>query len=342
MVKEHPSCPLEEGCRCCENKMRGIYRSKTHGAEDYEAETYREFFEEIEKLMNETAGSDWDLYAQTEDDGTVSLSIEYTPLDPKFFEDYGDEWLPENYDEKESEHMIPKPCSICGQPFTGYGNNPEPVVPISTGQCCDTCNAVIVIPARMRGMGFRADTIVQQRAKSRGLDARLEKSKKKPTDKATGEGVRRNFWKGLFSFKKNAESFEAPEGVCLFCDETEELLPVNLDGWPEEICEGCLFSGNNPIWDAEQTLKGKVRTMSGKPHKTRKLVKDKDITAEEAATRLKLESPVDAYGLAYNQGFDDARTAKRWSPTGTKKMTYAPDDSYKEDEQLFEDTYKRR
>ena len=24
MVKEHPSCPLEEACRCCENKMRGM------------------------------------------------------------------------------------------------------------------------------------------------------------------------------------------------------------------------------------------------------------------------------------------------------------------------------
>jgi len=45
--------------------------------------------------------------------------------------------------------------------------------------------------------------------------------------------------------------------------------------------------------------------------------------------------------LAYNQGFDDARIAKRWSSTGTKKMTYSPDDSYKEDEKLFEDTYRR-
>ena len=35
------------------------------------------------------------------------------------------------------------------------------------------------------------------------------------------------------------EEFAAPEGVCLFCDETEDLEIVNLDGWPEELCETC-------------------------------------------------------------------------------------------------------
>ena len=36
--------------------------------------------------------------------------------------------------------------------------------------------------------------------------------------------------------------------------------------------------------------KGKVRTMSGKPHTPRKLVKDKNITPKEAAKRMKLEA----------------------------------------------------
>ena len=403
VVRDHPSCPLEEGCRCCDNTMMGIYRDKSYGAESFEAESYREFMEEIEKLMNETAGGAWDVYAETID-GIVEVTIEWEPLDPKFFDDIGEdskyvESIPLKF-HKDAEHTTSRNCSLCGQPFTGYGNNPEPVVPMSQGQCCDTCNTTIVIPARMRGMGFRAETAVQKRAKSRGLIARLEKSEKKEHyTKPTGYGVKKNFWRGLFSFKKQAETFEAPEGVCLFCDETEDLETVNLDGWPEEICEHCLDPTNwmdaetgtyftdaegmklckkcdgyirsvrsdevarSRGWaiiekccrchetDAERDfhekhmhlyLKGKVRTMSGKPHKTRKLVKDKDITAEEAATRLKLESPNDAYGLAYNQGFDDARIAKRWSSTGTKKMTYSPDDSYKEDEKLFEDTYRRR
>ena len=32
------------------------------------------------------------------------------------------------------------------RPFTGYGNNPEPVK--FSGSCCDTCNGKYVIPAR--------------------------------------------------------------------------------------------------------------------------------------------------------------------------------------------------
>ena len=35
------------------------------------------------------------------------------------------------------------------------------------------------------------------------------------------------------------EEFGAPEGICLFCDETEDLEIVNLDGFPEELCETC-------------------------------------------------------------------------------------------------------
>ena len=43
----------------------------------------------------------------------------------------------------------PKLCSICQTPFTGYGNNPEPV---NGGRCCDDCNQNVVIPARINLM----------------------------------------------------------------------------------------------------------------------------------------------------------------------------------------------
>jgi hypothetical protein len=184
--------------------------------------------------------------------------------------------------------------------------------------------------------------------------------------------------------------------VCLFCDETEELETINLDGWPEEICEECLDPANwsaesfnaealarwdgkwkgigwtreeeanlseeekekigeqimndweagkieatdvDEYWErrsAEQTLKGRVRTISGKPHVPRKLKKDKDITAEEASKKLKFETPANAYNLAYNQGFDDGRSQKRVS-----RMVYTPDTAYVEDEKLFQDTFRR-
>lgn len=38
-------------------------------------------------------------------------------------------------------------CCICGDYFTGYGNNPSPLK--EAGQCCDKCNNAFVIPARL-------------------------------------------------------------------------------------------------------------------------------------------------------------------------------------------------
>ena len=42
-----------------------------------------------------------------------------------------------------------KICVLCGEPFEGYGNNPEPCKPYSAGKCCDSCNMTKVIPARL-------------------------------------------------------------------------------------------------------------------------------------------------------------------------------------------------
>lgn len=39
-----------------------------------------------------------------------------------------------------------KHCSICNEWFSGFGNN---AAPINHGSCCDTCNWLVVIPARI-------------------------------------------------------------------------------------------------------------------------------------------------------------------------------------------------
>jgi hypothetical protein len=39
-------------------------------------------------------------------------------------------------------------CSICGAPYSHFGNNPEPVKNFDE-RCCDKCNWEIVIPMRM-------------------------------------------------------------------------------------------------------------------------------------------------------------------------------------------------
>jgi hypothetical protein len=47
----------------------------------------------------------------------------------------------------------PKTCSICQQPYTGFGNNAQPV---NDGRCCDECNWRIVTPVRIQNLMRRA------------------------------------------------------------------------------------------------------------------------------------------------------------------------------------------
>lgn len=45
-----------------------------------------------------------------------------------------------------------KRCSICGNDLDDrFGHNAQP---INDGRCCDTCNATVVIPRRLRDIGF--------------------------------------------------------------------------------------------------------------------------------------------------------------------------------------------
>ncbi len=42
-----------------------------------------------------------------------------------------------------------KKCCICGCEFIGWGNNPYPIVNDENARCCDDCNKLLVIPARI-------------------------------------------------------------------------------------------------------------------------------------------------------------------------------------------------
>lgn len=64
--------------------------------------------------------------------GGMSESLSDNPLDLSFDD------ITEDLDDV---------CCICGEPITGYGNNPYPVK--EEGRCCDACNIKFVIPARM-------------------------------------------------------------------------------------------------------------------------------------------------------------------------------------------------
>ena len=40
-------------------------------------------------------------------------------------------------------------CGICGTEIDGFGNNPAPVKASYSGRCCDVCNSMHVLPARL-------------------------------------------------------------------------------------------------------------------------------------------------------------------------------------------------
>jgi hypothetical protein len=40
-------------------------------------------------------------------------------------------------------------CVICGKTSEGYGHNPAPVTDRNRCRCCDRCEALVVLPARI-------------------------------------------------------------------------------------------------------------------------------------------------------------------------------------------------
>jgi hypothetical protein len=47
-------------------------------------------------------------------------------------------------------------CAICGQRYTHFGNNPEPILKLQK-RVCDQCNSMFVIPVRMGVANFSAE-----------------------------------------------------------------------------------------------------------------------------------------------------------------------------------------
>lgn len=40
-------------------------------------------------------------------------------------------------------------CCLCGECFEGFGNNPDPLALDDDERCCDMCDSMFVIPARL-------------------------------------------------------------------------------------------------------------------------------------------------------------------------------------------------
>lgn len=58
------------------------------------------------------------------------------------------DWLYNDH-KKEERNKMDKLCCICGEKFTGFGNNPYPLTDDVNARCCNECNSEYVIPARI-------------------------------------------------------------------------------------------------------------------------------------------------------------------------------------------------
>lgn len=43
-------------------------------------------------------------------------------------------------------------CCLCGEDTEGFGNNPQPLAKNDNDRCCDDCNTLRVIPARLAAL----------------------------------------------------------------------------------------------------------------------------------------------------------------------------------------------
>ena len=118
-------------------------------------------------------------------------------------------------EELEDEHK----CCICGEPIEGHGNNPFPVK--TEGDCCDKCNAEVVIPARIEKMKAAASEKVNEElteTESEDVKSTPEESEEvKPTSEESEE-VKPT------SEESEEESLEEKEVKELTEDEKREIV----------------------------------------------------------------------------------------------------------------------
>lgn len=101
-----------------------------------------------------------------------------------------------------------------------------------------------------------------------------------------------------------ADTILRGEAICSTCKEAWIEQPDDGGFWAEEF----EASINNRV--SMMKHKGRVKTLSGKPHTPRKLIKDKDITPEEMAQRTKVEAESFEADDCYVCGAEGIETAK--------------------------------
>lgn len=81
-------------------------------------------------------------------------------------------------------------CCICGKPYEGQGNNPQPVM--TWGDCCDLCNVTLVIPRRQ----LDAKKAATRAAADAITSTPLQYHESAKLNAFVGQRVRIEFWDG--------------------------------------------------------------------------------------------------------------------------------------------------
>ena len=81
----------------------------------------------------------------------------------------------------------------------------------------------------------------------------------------------------------------------------------------ECVCNDCVPMGRYSSYAESYEADGKVRTMSGKPHTPRKLVKDKNITPKDASKRLKLDAESFGADTTFIKWFEESESPYCWT-----------------------------
>jgi hypothetical protein len=106
---------------------------------DYDLSIKKE--EDRKKFANVDNATEKEFKAEYEDRMTDATELEesFFNLDFDDYNVYGERLT------EAKEHS----CCICGEPIEGHGNNPEPYMSASEGQCCQGCNLKFVVPMRL-------------------------------------------------------------------------------------------------------------------------------------------------------------------------------------------------
>jgi len=69
-------------------------------------------------------------------------------FDTNMLEQHDDIWRIHEDDLPIAGRRSEKVCSLCSRPYSGYGNNSQP---LSNGRCCDSCNEDVIV-ARLQNI----------------------------------------------------------------------------------------------------------------------------------------------------------------------------------------------